>query len=199
MKRNEEYLQTCAKGGKGSLSQLYIDFGDVRGDDFKAWWSENSRGALLFSDPPAQETIRIVSKDEVASLSDDLLILSLPLNLPKKFLLQRFRALLGENHKGKRGKQYAKQSKAKYQFRGQPNVEALLTALNVWDRRKEFPKMKLWELGQFLPLSKHLYKDYLKNGTPLDTAEKKIMEATASRYLRKAKSSIKNTSHGMFP
>lgn len=199
LKRNVEYLLTCNNGGKGSLSWLYADFGDVRGDDFKTWWSEGERGAKLFSEPPSQETIRVVSKDEVASLDEDLLLVSVPLNLPKKFLLQRFRKLLGESHEGKRGKQYAKKSKAKYQFTGQPNVEALLTALNIWDKRQEFPKMKLWELGQFLPLSKHLYKEYLKNGTPLGTAEKKIIEATVSRYIRKAAGSIRNAGHGQFP
>lgn len=199
LKRNDEYLQTCANGGKGSHSWLYADFGDVRGDDFKAWWSEDGRGARLFSEPPSQETIRVVSKDEVASLDEDLLLVSVPLNLPKKILLQRFRKLLGDNHEGKRGKQYAKKSKAKYQFTAQPNVEALLTALNIWDKRLEFPKMKLWELGQFVPLSKGLYKDYLKNGTPLGTAEKKIMEATVSRYIRKAGCSIRNAGQGQFP
>lgn len=199
IKRNEEYIKTCDKNGKGSLSKLYEDFGDVRGDDFKSWWSTDSRGMKLFSEPPAQETIRVVSRDEIESLDEDLLLMSVPLNLPKKFLLQRFRTLLAEKHKGERGKQYAKRSKAKYQFKGQPNIEALLLALHVLDKKNEFPKMKLWELGQFLPQFKHLYGSYLSSGQSLDTANKKIIEATVSRYLRKARLSVANTAKGCFP
>jgi hypothetical protein len=199
LKRNEDYVKTCNENGKGSLSKLYQDFGDVRSDDFKSWWSLDSRGMRLFSEPPAQETIRIISKDEIGSLDEDLLLMSVPLNLPKKFLLQRFRTLLAEKHKGERGKQYAKRSKARYQFKGQPNIEALMTALNILDKRNEFPSMKLWELGQFLPQFKHLYKDYFKNKTPLDTSDKKLIEATVSRYIKKARLSIDKTSKGMFP
>lgn len=199
LKRNEEYIKICDKNGKGSLSKLYEDFGDVRGDDFKSWWSTDSRGMKLFSEPPAQETIRVVSKDEIESLDEDLLLMSVPLNLPKKFLLQRFRTLLAEKHKGERGKQYAKSSKAKYQFKGQPNIEALLLALHVYDQSKANPKMKLWELGQFLPQFKHLYGSFLRSGESLNTANKKIIEATVSRYIRKACQAISNTSKGNFP
>lgn len=199
LKRNNEYIETCDKGGRGSLSKLYEDFGDVRTDDFKSWWSSDGRGMKLFSEPPAQETIRIVSKNEIGSLDEDLLLMSVPLNLPKKFLLQRFRTLLAEKHKGERGKQYAKRSKANYQFKGQPNIDALMTALNVLDRRNEFPAMRLWELGQFLPQFKHLYKDYFKSGIPLHTSDKKLIEATVSRYLKKARLSVDRTSKGMFP
>ena len=199
LKRNEQYIKTCEKNGKGTQTKLYEDFGDVRGDDFKKWWSSDNRGVNLFSEPPAQETIRIVSKGEIGSLDNDLLLISVPLNFPKKYLLQRFRILLAEKHKGGRGKQYAKKSKARYQFRGQPNINALLTALNIYDKKIEFPSMRLWELGQFIPTSKHLYKDYLKDRTPLSTADKKIMEATISRYLKKARQSIGNTSKGLFP
>lgn len=199
LKRNEEYLKTCESSGEGSLSKLYEDFGDVRGDDFKAWWTEDGRGAMLFSNPPAEDTVRLFSKNEKAHIKGDRLLVSVPLNLPKKFILQRFRSLLDQNHKGQRGKQYAKTSNAKYQFKGQPNIEALTTALNIWDKRIEHPKMKLWELGQFLPLNKHLYVDYFKSGKPLDTTSKKLMEATVSRYIKKARLSIHNTSKGLFP
>jgi hypothetical protein len=89
----------------------------------------------LFSEPPAQETIRVVSKDEIESLDEALFLICVFLNLIKKFLLQRFRTLLAEKHKGERGKQYAKRSKAKYQFKGQPNKEALLLALHVLDKK----------------------------------------------------------------
>lgn len=59
--------------------------------------------------------------------------------------------------------------------------------------------MRLWELGQFLPQFRHVLKDYLKTGTPPETVDKKIIEATVSRYKRKATESIGNTALGIFP
>ncbi len=106
---------------------------------------------------PTEDTVRLVSGNEEAVLDGDhLLLVRVRLNLPKKFILQRFRSLLDKHHKGQREKQYAKASKAKFQFTGQPNIEALTAALNVLDKRIEYPKMKLWELGQFLPPNKLL-------------------------------------------
>jgi hypothetical protein len=37
LKRNMEYLECCENNGEGKLANLYADFGDVRGDDFKEW------------------------------------------------------------------------------------------------------------------------------------------------------------------
>jgi hypothetical protein len=79
-----------------------------------------------------------------------------------------------------------------------PNIVYVLTN-DALPQRIEHPKMKLWELGQLLPLNKHLYVDFLKSGKPLDTASKKHMEATVSRYIRKARASVANTSKGLFP
>jgi hypothetical protein len=38
LRRNKQYLDCCNKDGKGALAKLYMDFGDVRSDDFRAWW-----------------------------------------------------------------------------------------------------------------------------------------------------------------
>jgi hypothetical protein len=74
-----------------------------------------------------------------------------------------------------------------------------MVALSLYDKRKEFPKMKLWELGQFLPQFKHHFVMHRKTAAPLDTDVKKVIEATVSRYLKKAVTSIQNTSLGLFP
>ena len=196
LKRNERYIKTCELEGNDELSELYKDFGDVRGDDFKSWWTESGRGASLFANQSG-DTIRVVQNDELPELEVDpaLMIVSVPLNLPKKFLLKNFKKILDKHHNQKRGQQYAKQSNAKYQFKGQPNIDALTTALMIYDKKKEFSKMKLWELGRFLPSFRHLFRE----GIQIDTTDKKTIEATVSRYLKRAKQAIENTSKGMFP
>lgn len=59
--------------------------------------------------------------------------------------------------------------------------------------------MKFWELGESIQTYQHLNKDYLKDGTPRSAADKKVMEATIRRYLRKVSQAIGNTSKGLFP
>jgi hypothetical protein len=154
LKRNKDYLACCDAGGTGALASLYEDFGDVRGDDFKAWWSEDGRGVRLFAEPRAEDTVRVLQTDEQAANASEVVTLSLPLYLPKKFLLKRCRELLGALHTGKRGKQQAKLSKAKYRIKGQPNIPALRQALMVYDAIKEAegikPKKPYWKIAMDL-------------------------------------------------
>ena len=50
LRRSEAYIKCCEKGGKGPLSKLYADFGDVREDDFRKWWTTGDHGAQLFAE-----------------------------------------------------------------------------------------------------------------------------------------------------
>lgn len=49
LRHNPEYLQTCTSGGRGTLAELYADFGDVRDEDFRQWWGidGNNHGNLF--------------------------------------------------------------------------------------------------------------------------------------------------------
>ena len=199
LKRNESYIKTCNNNGRGANAKLYKDFGDVRDDNFRNWWTRNNRGANLFAEPPISDTMRIVTKDEIKTLDNNVLLIRVPLDLPKRFLIKRLSSLLKKHHAGKRGQQNARRSQAKYQFRGQPKINALHTALLIYDKAKEFPEKKLWQLGEFLPQFKEIFKDYNNKGVTPDTVDKKIIEATVSRYKRKAAQSIKNVASGLFP
>src|SRR5437016_2940831 len=102
LKRSECYVRTCENPQTGELNGLYQHFGDVRGDDFKAWWNEGSRGAQLFGEPKT-EGVRIVSgADELVPDSNELIV-RLPLDLSKRYLQRRVRELLARHHKGRRG------------------------------------------------------------------------------------------------
>ena len=118
LKRSHEYLACCEAGGKGKLATLYKDFGDVRGDDFKAWWREGDRGATLFAEPAVEVSVRILNKGDAITDPAKGLSVYLPLNLPNGFLVKRVKDLLNAIRKGKRGVQYgrADKSNAKYKF-----------------------------------------------------------------------------------
>lgn len=182
------------------MAALYVDFGDVRGDDFKDWWTTESRGVRLFAEPRAEDSFRVLQTGEVVASDSGTLVLNIPLNLPKKFLEQHFRKLLVIHHKGtgKQGFQYAKQSQAKYRFIGQPNLKAIRTTLEIYDYRLANPDMTLWEIGN----SSSRIDDKLKlengdEGSTL-TDKKYVLASTVSRYLRKAKSYIEATGRGCF-
>jgi len=199
LKRSDKYIQTCESEGKKGLVSLYKDFGDVRGDSFKEWWSKDSRGMRLFAEPQALSALQVVTRDDLDEIQGETLLMSVPLSLPKKFLLERFRKILAEHHKGERGRQYAKKSESKYKFKGQPNIQGMKTALMVYDHLVANPKIRLWEVGKILPQFKMELEECEKKGVVPSYDLKRTIEATVSRYKRKATSSIKNTETGIFP
>lgn len=199
LRKNEEYLKCCEKGGKGKFAAFYKDFGDVRGNSFKDWWMKDGRGAHLFADPQAEDSIRVMETGQEALDPSEAFTVSIPLYLPKKAILRRFKELLDERHQGKRGHQLAKRSKARYQVKGQPNVPAIKQALEVYEFRAANPDLKLWEIGDQMPRFQGANK--LKSGdTPKEREDKKNrMAATVARYLKRAESSINNSALGIFP
>ena len=199
LKRSDAYIKTCESGGKKGLVDLYQDFGDVRGDSFKEWWSKDSRGMRLFAEPQALSTLSVVTKDELDDIQGETLLMSVPLSLPKKFLLERFRKILAEHHKGERGRQYAKKSESRYKFKGQPNIQGMKTALMVYDHLVANPRMRLWEVGRILPQFKMELEECEKKGIVPSYDLKRIIEATVSRYKRKATLSVRNAELGLFP
>jgi hypothetical protein len=199
LRMNADYIACCEANGEGVMSSLYQDFGDVRADDFKAWWSEGSRAIRLFAEPAAEAVVRELEMGEPAPDQANLLTLMFPLNLPKRHLQKRFNELLKKHHTGKQGVQYAKSSKAKYKFEGQPNVPALKLAMKVYKERLNNPNMKLWEIGNLMPGV--IKNQKLKDSDDQYTKEqkKKVLAASVSRYIRRAQESIERVGRGLSP
>ena len=194
MRRNEEYKTVCQSQDKGKYAALFADFGDL-GDDFKTWWK--AHGVHLFAEPPAEETVRVLEQGEtVPNLS---ICISFPLNLPKKHLEKRFKELLMKEHQGKRGRQMAKLSQARYRVQGQPNVPALEIGLRVYDHAMQNPGLPLWQIGNTLPKFQEWNK-ILPSDTPAQITDKKnALAATVCRYLKRVKKNIDRTGAGLFP
>lgn len=197
LKRNKDYLACCEASGTGKLAGLYADFADVRGDDFKSWWTEGGRGVRLFAEPPTAN-VEVLETGVATPDASEILTLALPKNLPKRYLLRRVRELLAkeENHPGARGKQHARMSKARYQVKGQPNIAALALTLKVYDFRMANPHLKLWEIGDQLP--RFMVSNKISTSdTHAETVNKRnIFSATVARYLGKANKMIRNTQDG---
>ena len=207
LKRNADYIACCDSGGKGKLASLYADFGAVRGDDFKAWWttkvSGEDRGAYLFAEPSVESSVKVLKEGKKAPSEAEALTLSLPLNFPKRFLERRFKALLSEVHKGKRGVQLARTSKAKYRFEGQPNIPALKQGLMIYDALKEVeglkPKKPHWQIAQELRIvPKSMWID--KTDTvKVAVGKKNVLTAIVGRYKKRVSTTIVRITNGFFP
>jgi hypothetical protein len=202
LKRNQEYLKCCEAGGKGKLSRLYQDFGDVRSDDFQKWWSEGDRGAKLFSDPLVESTVRLLDEGDIVG-GGDVLTIAFPLNLPKRHLKKRLNDLLIKHHKGQRGVQQAKSSKAQYRFSGQPNLMGLERALKVYDYLEDLKTQGLkkpqWKVAMDLNIVNDEYRVH-RTDTPKTAEDKRrVLTAIVGRLKKKACDSIRNTGKGLFP
>ena len=207
---NDEYLACCESGGKGKLTQFYADFGDVRGDDFKAWWTfkvnGEDRGAYLFAEPSVESSVKVLSTGEKASNADEVLTVSLPLHFPKRFLERRFKAILAGHHKGRRGVQLARdltRGGAKYRFRGQPNTPALEQGLMVYKALKAAeglrPKKPHWVIAEELKIVE--LKNRVSKSDTVQVAydKKNKMNATVGRYKRRVREAIAKAATQFFP
>ena len=207
LRRNSDYLACCERGGRGKLAGLYKDFGDVRGENFKKWWTEGERGAVLFGEPELNLAMtELASKDEwsEAWTKDAVMVLAIPLNVSKRQLQQRFAVFLRRRHTAKRGRKPLKMagSRAKYPLHRHSTIENLRKALQVYDlcmeNKQAEKKRTLWELGVQLRLvpTAMATKTNLRGERAID---RNVLAATVSRYLRKARAIIENTSNGQFP
>jgi len=158
-----------------------------------------SRGAFLFANERAEDSIRVLNQGDKAANSDEALTISLPLNLPKRFLERRVLELIKEHHKGERGHQYARKSNAKYKVQGQPNVPALALGMQIYEFKIQHPDYPLWKIGNEIPKVLRTQKISSKD-QPYELLEKKrALAATVSRYLKRAELTIARTIEGSFP
>jgi hypothetical protein len=154
LRRHEGYKEACENGGNGKYAKLYADFGNVHEGTFKEWWTKDGRGARLFAEQPLR--VAALTSKEIDALLEDwdtssLLIVAVPLSLPKRFIQQKLNELLAAYHKRKRGQRTFKDRRAWYPIAAQFNVHSLKKILELYDLRKSQPDLPLWEVGQKFP------------------------------------------------
>ena len=208
LRRHEGYKETCENGGDGKYAKLYADFGNVHEVTFKEWWTKDGRGARLFAEPPLPTSVAALTSEGIDALPEDwdsesLLIVAIPLNLPKRFIQQKLSKLLARHHKRKRGQRTFKESRALYCIAAQFSVHSLKKMLEIYDLRKSQPNLPLWDVGQRFHLGKPLTQDECNQRRGRDNyaaIEKKNVSAVAtSKKLKAAKGIIEGVGRGVFP
>jgi hypothetical protein len=209
LRRNKAYLLCCEREGKGKLSTLYEDFGDVRGDDFREWWGRKlSKGDYLFAERSLDFYVkRLGSKDEWDSDWSDANVAVVAVNLKmqsKRDIQKYFAGLLKQIKPEKRGKKAVPESSARYQLCRnvtQQNLQVMLTIFDAVEHNKALPKDQrktLWQIGEEFRLVRTAMTN--PNDLPSDAMIKRhVMSNTVTRYYKRAKKIIDNTSLGRFP
>lgn len=207
LRRNQEYLECCQRGGKGRHSELYKDFGDVRSNSFREWWVRDQRGATLFAESyGARKLIELNSKEEWLDdwNKDEVMVIAVPLTSSKRYLQSRFAKILKERHTAKRGRPLKKlsTSNAKYQLARNYTIQNLEKTLDVYDEymkhKGQNPKVPYWKIGENITLiPKAITSPRLK---PKENADRRnSMGSSVKRYLKSAEKIIANVALGKFP
>jgi hypothetical protein len=211
LRRHEGYRQCCANGGKGKYAKLYADFGDIHAhDDFWLWWSKEGHSEL-FCEPTAREIKVFGEKSRFEpTVSDDTLVLELPLEVRSAYLIARIRTVLKQNEaKAKAAKRI---SRARYPVATKPVLTSLHQHLTVWDARKAHPKLKLYELYDIVAGTAGLYVSERVDGEttaelrkldlPYNDVLRTVRQRKANlvkRHLRIAEQYIDAVGRGQFP
>ena len=204
--RNEDYKACCAAGGTGDLAGLYADFGVVSNDNFKEWWGQH--GFRLFAEKPKPVKLaELESPSEWDSswTKDSVIVVAVPLDIPKRNLQGFFAELLKKRHGGKRGRKALSDkdaSTARYPLHRHVSIHTLRIQLAVYDAvmeaRSSEKKITLAQIGERLKL---VPKTNRKTETEvMDAARRRaVMAATVSRHFKDAQRIIANTAKGQFP
>jgi hypothetical protein len=201
LRRHEGYKKTCESGGKGKFAKLYEDFGNVDGVTFKDWWTEGGRGARLFSEPPLPNSVMVVDPTDIDALSEswksgDVLVVAIPLALPKRFIIRKFSALLRKHHTRRRGQRTFRESQALYPIAAQFNRHSLKKILDTYELNQREPDLTLWEIAQKLAIGTKL----TTKDTPAEVVHKKsVLSTSASKKLALARRIIDGVGRGVFP
>jgi len=146
--------------------------------------------------------VRVLEEGEKAASRSQALTLSLPLNLPKKFLLRRCRELLADVRKGGVGKLYARASDATYKVTGQPNLVALKRALMVYDAIEASkgmkPKKPYWKIATELDLVEEEDKVHPTDSLLVAENKRNVMKAIVGRLKKRAEVLIEQSASKSF-
>ncbi len=206
LRRNEQYAECCAKGGEGAYKKVYQHFGDVFHDTFKAWWTQ--KGFHLFGEKQLEITMAELNSPAEWNVDwnkNNVMVVVVPLNLPKRAANKTFVQLLRKRHPGKRGRKSLGDSDAStalYRLHRNVSVHTLRIQLQVYDlvmakKRGESKKTQA-QIGAELGLLKSAKPD--PKDTRIEAAHKRmVMSATVNRHFKFAKRIIENTFKGQFP
>lgn len=187
LKEHDGYRACCEAAGEGDFAKLYADFGDIRGDDFMAWWKRTGRS--LFCEPDS-EPILVDTGGGLGPSDDTRLVVSLPLNRDFDELLADLRQMLMPLRK--QVPLTPSTGQARYPVSAKPVLSSLHQHHQLWTLRKQHPDVPLHELADMAGI-----EPSGEDERGVDV--KQVKASTASRYLKQARCIIDYVGKGYFP
>jgi hypothetical protein len=196
LRENEAYMACCDAGGTGPMSDLFADFGDVRGGSFMDWWMGGAR--LLFCEPPEAEIITYptVPREYVSA---DRVLLSVPVTGDIDRTMAELRKTLQEAFAFARRQRQQQNtasesfSRARYPVFTKPVLTSLHERLITLRARNANPSATLYEIGKITGMVDRT------SGEKNDADHRNRVSASVSRYLREARALVHNVGEGRFP
>lgn len=189
LKLNTDYISTCAGNGSGACSDLYADFGDVRGDDFMRWWKHTGRD--LFAEPIGQP-ITVITHAQQLRPDAQQVVLSIPVTGDINRTLAELRKLLMPLYRANKDNTSGI-SKARYQVHTKPVLSSLHKQWVLWQAKRDNPSANLSELADIV-------RSQSTGARSADSSDYDYATASAvSRSLALASALIENVGKGRFP
>lgn len=209
LKRHEGYRTCCEQGGRGEFAELYLDWGDVRTDDFDEWFHQYGDG--LFREPHVPDKLMEVKHpSELDGLDwNSVMVVISPFRIGTKLLSKRdikrqFSMMVDARFTDRSAGRPTYESAAKYRVVGYPNLRVLCEMLDVYDLRKAEPDLTLWQIGErlhnevrMLSGNGHITDPSAPKGHGAD--KRMVMTSIVSRHLRIAKAYIHSSVGEFFP
>jgi hypothetical protein len=209
LRRNTDYLATCAEPKVGKLASLYADFGDVRNDDFRSWWGgSEQRGAYLFAEQAPAFRLNVLKEKEewqdYLATSDNVVVIAVNMAIGRRKLQSDFAALLAQTHQSQQGRpaMQSVKSTARYPlYRNYTidNLRRMLAAYDAWlenELRPASQRLKQWQLGESIKL----VPDAMTTKNDMNYRDKRnVMSVTFNKFVKRASIIIANTTNGHFP
>ena len=210
LRRNQDYLACCEKGGKGKLAALYADFGDIREDNFHKWWKEEQRGPKLFGEQPLSIKFMEVNGPEQWRADwtpEKVMVVTFPLAKSKRKLMGDIKRLLDQRHPGKQGRAALAdlETTARYRLTRNYTIPSLQTALDVydlWQKSETGPaseRLTLWEIGAELNLNRAAAAKARARAGLDRVRGRNHLSNLVKRYLTDATSNVQAVALGQFP
>jgi hypothetical protein len=196
LKRNSDYRQTCQKCGRGKLTRLYRDFGNIFEGTFLEWWRGHK---TLFAEQ------RIL---KARGENDYNVIYHIDPYRPLHQIQEEIKALHMRAHAimPKRGS--TSTSTAEYPIYTNVSAHTLHRVLTIWDLKQTKPNDSAYDLGilaglrpNLMPTSKYGAKRTLK-ALKIERHNQRArisISNQTNRYLRTAAQYIENVGLGEFP
>ena len=221
---NYEYMKCCNNAGKGTLRNLYRDFGDIRHDAndekekvqaFISWWraavENETRGTYLFAEPVLPVSARqIHTSDEATEVLNDesQALIAIPINISKDDLHKMIHREVNKITHRSRGtaKRKIVTSRARYKLSKSPNVNRLKTMFLAYEMyincKRTGKRLSNKEIAKELEIESKS-SAYYDNGEFVSYRhsidQEKADALKVSKYIGEAKKIIENVANGQFP